>query len=92
MKHTGAEAEFTEYCLSFRSVTYAQRAKRILDGAGIFCYLHRAPSALAAGGCGYCVSLRKDVQLGVQLLKAAGIPYSRIFGKMAAGEYQEAAL
>lgn len=92
MKHMEKAKEFVEYCLSFRSVTYAQRAKRILDGAGISCYLHRAPSALASGGCGYCVSLRNDVEPGVQLLKAAGVPFSRVFRKTAEGVYQEAAL
>lgn len=92
MEHMGAEKEFVEYCLTFRSVTYAQRAKRLLDGAGIDSYLHRSPSALADGGCGYCVSLRKNVRAGVQALKAEGVSVSRVFGKTAAGEYQEAAL
>lgn len=92
MKHMGAETEVTEYCLSFRSVTYAQRAKKILDRAGMSSYLQRAPSVLAAGGCGYCVRVKTDVEQGIRLLKAAGVPFSRVYGKTAAGEYQEAAL
>ena len=45
------------YLLSFRSLTYAQRAARILERAGITGTVSRVPKAAAARGCAYCVAV-----------------------------------
>ena len=44
-----------EYCFSFRSVTYAQKALRALADAGIPASMGRSPAAVAKNGCGYCL-------------------------------------
>ena len=56
------------YYFSFRSVTPAQKALRILTDAGIPASLGRAPAALAENGCGYC--LRVDDARGPAAARA----------------------
>ena len=38
------EVEKTMYVITFRSVTYAQRAEQLLKKAGFRCYLQRTPA------------------------------------------------
>lgn len=42
-------------CITFRSITPAQRAQRILRRNGVETALQRTPSALQERGCGYCL-------------------------------------
>ena len=67
------------YLLSFRSLTYAQRAARILERAGITGTVSRVPKAAATRGCAYCVIVaarHKDRALAI--LASAGITPERV--------------
>ena len=44
-----------QYFILARSVTYAQRMKRVLDRTGSRCQIFRAPRELAGTGCAYTV-------------------------------------
>lgn len=58
------------YYFTFRSVTAAQRAQRLLTDAGIGARISRTPGALAANGCGYC--LQVSAQRGPAAARALG--------------------
>ena len=45
------------YLLICRSLTYAQRAKQILESAGITATVTRVPQEITTEGCGYCVKV-----------------------------------
>ncbi len=45
------------YLLTFRSLTYAQRAARILERAGVTAAVSRVPKAASTRGCAYCVTV-----------------------------------
>ena len=81
------------YFITFRSVTYAQRAERILKDSGIRCTLQRAPRAMEERGCGYCLRLQPQVAArAVQLLKAGGISFSKVLAFQDKDDVEELAL
>ncbi len=45
--------------LAVSSITYAMKAKKLLNGMGIFCEVSKTPKNLASG-CGYSVRIRDN--------------------------------
>ena len=80
-------------CITFRSVTLAQRGERTLRGGGVECTLQRTPRWMEERGCGYCLRLRpQDATRGVQLLKASGVTYSKVLSAPEQGKVEELTL
>ena len=75
--------------ITFRSVTFAQKAERILKRAGLECTLQRTPKELSQRGCGYCLGLQPG-QIGraAQLLDAEKVEYGKLYFNNADG-YEE---
>ena len=70
----------TMYCITFRSVTLAQRGERTLMAAGHHCALARTPRWMEERGCGYCLRLReRDGEGAVAQLREHGIPYGKVY-------------
>ncbi len=66
--------------ITFRSVTPAQRAQRILQADGIRCSLQRTPRYMQDRGCGYCLKLRAgDALNAVEKLRAGGASFSKVY-------------
>jgi hypothetical protein len=75
--------------ITFRSVTYAQKAERILKKAGLECTLQRTPKELSVRGCGYCLGLHPgQVGWAAQLLDAEKVDYGKLYASTAEG-YEE---
>ena len=75
--------------ITFRSVTYAQKAERILKKAGLECTLQRTPKELSVRGCGYCLGLHPgQVGWAAQLLDAEKVDYGKLYASTAVG-YEE---
>ena len=69
-----------EWLITFRSVTYAQRAERILRNHRIFCTMQRTPKHLTERGCGYCLRLQSgDVPATMNILHREKIPYEKLY-------------
>ena len=69
-----------EWLITFRTITYAQRAERILQEGGIFAQLHRTPKSLSQRGCGYCLRLQeRDIPIARQLLELQQLHYEKIY-------------
>lgn len=62
--------------ITFRSVTYAQRGRAMLERAGLKSSMIRAPKWMAERGCSYALKLNPEAgeQAG-QVLDAQGHPY-----------------
>lgn len=68
------------YCITFRSITPAQRGQRLLQSKGLRCALQRTPRWMEARGCGYCLRLSEgDVSRAVTMLKDNHLGYSKIY-------------
>lgn len=68
------------YLITCRSLTYAQKAARALERAGITASITRLPRGLSKEGCAYGIKVsERKVSQSLVTLKAAGIAYSKIF-------------
>ena len=79
----------TQYLISFRTLTQAQRAARLLERAGHTVTLRRIPANLSVSGCGYALALRNRVNEAVSLLKDRGLWTGKLFRREENGEYRE---
>ena len=74
------------YLLTFRSLTYAQRAARVLERAGITGTVSRVPKAAATKGCAYCVIVAaRYKETAVSILSMAGLSPERTLLRNADG-------
>ncbi len=74
------------YLLTFRSLTYAQRAARVLERAGITGTVSRVPKAAATKGCAYCVIVAaRHKETAVSILNMAGFSPERTLLRNADG-------
>ena len=68
--------------ITFRSITPAQQAQRLLRRGGVETILGRTPRALEQQGCGYCLRLRpEDTQRSLLLLRQAGVNFRKVYSE-----------
>ena len=78
------------YCITFRSVTYAQRGEQVLRRRGLECTMQRAPRSMSDRGCSYCLRLRPAEALqAVEALRQDGAMFSGLFTMDDAGHVEE---
>ena len=66
--------------ITFRSITPAQHAQRVLHQGGIDASLQRTPRQIQQHGCGYCLRVRQmQLAAAVQALRAAGVPFQKVY-------------
>ncbi len=79
--------------ITFRSVTPAQRADRLLRGVGLRCYLGRTPRWMEELGCGYSLRVRyTELEDVVKLLRSHKIAFRKLYLQGENGEMEEAVL
>lgn len=68
------------YYITFRSITGAQKAVKILERAGISTSMQRTPKNMVTEGCGYAVKVREDkASASIMMLKSHGVNYGKLF-------------
>lgn len=68
------------YLIMCRSLTYAQRASRVLEKAGIGTGVIKAPAGLTGNGCSYCVTVSLGRgQRAVNILRAENLLQGKIY-------------
>lgn len=81
------------YYLTFRSVTYAQRAEKLLTRMEIRCSLQRTPRWMEAQGCGYALRVwTRDISEAVFLLRQENIHARRVYVQGSDGQLEEMVL
>ena len=79
------------FLLTYRSLTYAQRAARLLERAGITGTVSRVPRSVGARGCAYGVLVSpRDRARAAKRLAEAKLGPERIFALEADGSVREA--
>ncbi len=78
-----------QYLIMCRSLTYAQRAERVLARKGISAVIIKAPQCLLTNGCGYAISLHRELDRAVLILKNNKLLRGKIYKKEENGEYKE---
>lgn len=76
-----------------RSLTYAQRAARALERAGISGYVRKAPQSISGNGCGYCVSVSYGREKrAAQILRSENLLQGKIYLEISDSEFREVSL
>ena len=69
-----------QYLILCRSLTYAQRAARVLDRAGVTAVVVRPPAGLGPHGCAYALRLReKALPAALRALRDAGLDHGKVW-------------
>ena len=79
----------TQYLITFRSLTHAQRSARVLERAGITTAVIEAPQGLSSNGCAYAITLRRSPETALTLLKQNGLAIGKLFQRGTDGRYTE---
>lgn len=79
-----------EWLITFRSVTYAQRAEQLLRRNRIACRIQRTPKHLTERGCGYCLRIQSvDIPEAMGILYREKLPYEKVYAVKEDGSTQE---
>lgn len=81
------------YFITLRSVTYAQRAERILKRMGLRCSVQRSQRWMEEKGCGYSLRLQSgDIDRAVSQLRAQQLPIGKVYRQRGDGTLEETGL
>ncbi len=81
------------YFITFRSVTFAQRAEKLLSQRAFRVSLMRTPRWMEEQGCGYALRLWTDrIDSAVALLTEKKIQLRRVYVQLEEGQMEEVAL
>jgi len=81
------------YYITFRSVTFAQRAEKLLNRRGIRVSLMRTPHWMEEQGCGYALKLwTNDILDAVTRLRENRIQLRKVYSQRLDGEMEEVGL
>lgn len=79
-----------QYLLMSRSLTYAQRAARVLERAGVTAVVSKIPMGVADSGCSYCVKIsERKLPLALKALRSAELDPLRIYALTTDGSVSE---
>lgn len=69
-----------QYLLMCKSLTYAQRAARLLERSGISSIITKAPKSATGVGCSYCLKIRETrLAASLKILNESGFGPVRVF-------------
>lgn len=72
----------------FRSVTYAQRASRVLAQNGISSTMIKPQASLAGGSCAHALKVSPNtLQRAAALLRTSQIPFTQLYATDRFGNY-----
>ena len=77
------------YLIMCRSLTYAQKAARLLERNGINVGIRRAPQELSGAGCSYSVSVRANKAIKAVEILRENLLQGRIFEISTDGNVKE---
>ena len=81
------------YFITFRSVTFAQRAEKLLQQKNIRVTLMRTPRWMEEQGCGYALKVwTNTVSEPVSLLRESRISLRKVYAQREDGELEEVRL
>ena len=79
----------TQYLMLCPTLTWAQRAQRTLECAGISAGVVKAPQRLSEGGCGYALSLIRRFDDALNILRRNALIKGRLYRREENGDFTE---
>lgn len=78
------------YLFTCRSLTYAQRAERVLERVGITAHILRSPRSISGEGCSHAVKVsERRYPAALAQLKQAGLNPLRVYMTSGDGSFTE---
>lgn len=78
------------WIITFRSITFAQKAQRLLRGELMDATLQRTPAGLSERGCSYCLAIReRDIAAAMEVLRRNHLLMGKIFTRNEEGQWEE---
>ncbi len=78
------------FYITFRSVTFGQRAEHLLSQRGCRCSLQRTPRWMEEQGCGYALRVwSREITEAVEILRKNKVPLRRVYCQQADGQLEE---
>jgi len=78
------------FYITFRSVTFAQRAESFLQSNGIACSLQRTPRYLEQQGCGYTIRVYEyALQQALGILRRYKVNFRKVYLQLENGIMEE---
>ena len=78
------------WIITFRSITFAQKAQRLLRREMLDATLQRTPAGLSDRGCGYSLILReRDIVEAMALLRREHLLTGKTFTHNGEGQWEE---
>ncbi len=76
--------------VTFRSVTPAQKAERLLKSSGVNCTIVRTPKWMEEQGCGYSLRVPQNkLYVSIDLLREKSVPFRKIYLRLDNGTMEE---
>ncbi len=69
--------ELMENLITMTSITYAMKAKNMLNYNGVYCEVVRTPAGVGSG-CGYSIKIKDDPEKIAKMLEYHNIKYKQI--------------
>ena len=79
----------SQYWISFRSLTAAQRSARALERKGFTAVVARLPQGVSPKGCGYALIVRHHLEEALRILSDNQLSPGSVFVKTERGEFRE---
>ena len=79
----------TQYLILCPTLTWAQRAQRMLERAGLSASVVKAPQSLSVRGCGYAVSLTRRYDDALNILRRNALIKGKLYRREENGEFTE---
>ena len=81
------------YFITFRSVTFAQRAEKLLNHRGIRVSLMRTPRWMEEQGCGYALKIwSEDIFTVIRFLRENKVQLRKVYAQQENGDMEEVKL
>ncbi len=64
--------------IAMTSITYAMKAKNLLNGMGMFCEVERTPKNIGSG-CGYSIRVKENSERITEILDENKIPHKTAY-------------
>ena len=78
------------FYITFRSITFAQRAESLLQHAGIACTLQRTPRYMEQQGCGYTIRVYEyALQQALRMLQQHKVAFRKVYLQLESGVMEE---
>ena len=78
------------YLMICRSLTFAQKAAKTLEKAGINASITKTPREISEKGCGYCVKVsERRLNQALTTLKTHNLSPNKVYALFSDGNYSE---